>query len=98
MAVATPLSSAVGRCNGSKVDMSSMVLAAEARLETRFLRLKTRVLRLETWVFKLETRYSMFGDPRHRKVNCIFMASKMRSCTATIMIINYDKLINDKNN
>jgi len=30
MAVATPLSSAVCGCNGSKVDVSSMVLAAEA--------------------------------------------------------------------
>jgi len=58
MAVATPLSSAVGRCNGSKVDMSSMVLAAEARLETRVLRLEARICRLET-------RYSMFGHPQH---------------------------------
>jgi len=31
MAAATPLSSTVCRCNGSKVDMSSMVLAAEAK-------------------------------------------------------------------
>jgi len=36
VAVATPLSSAVCRGNGSKVDMSNMVFAAEARLKLGF--------------------------------------------------------------